>query len=78
MQKCQELAEMMVKLGKIYSELALPLRMGFLSLLSSKKISILDKQIQKLLETIQVKQKEAKVINPARYFDEGDSVIVEV
>jgi len=40
--KCTNLAYSIVDLGNSYAKLALPLRLGFLSLLTIKKISIFD------------------------------------
>lgn len=51
-QHCQELAERMVIIGKEFNKLALPLRLGLLSVLSNKKISVLDRQLPELIKLI--------------------------
>ena len=53
---CASLAEHMVKVGEVFTSLALPLKLGLMSVLSSKKISVLDKQLFQLVQTIASKQ----------------------
>ncbi len=51
----QNLSENIITLGEVFAKLELPLRLGVMSVLSSKKISVLDKQLVKLFQSIEAK-----------------------
>ena len=53
---CKNLSENMKKFGEVFARLELPLRLGIMSVLSSKKISVLDKQLIQLVQWIATKQ----------------------
>ena len=64
----------MKRLGEVFAKLELPLRLGIMSVLSSKKISVLDKQLIQLVQSIEAEQNRMRMRAP-RIFREGETVV---
>ncbi len=63
----------MLDIGQIFDGLVLPLKLAVLSVLSSRKISVLDKQLPDLLRQILLEQK-FNIKDTRRYFDEESAI----
>ncbi len=63
----------MVTVGLYFSALVLPLRFGILSVLSSKKVSVLDQQLVDFVGQVYLRQ-AANVKTPNEYFKDEAAV----
>ena len=63
----------MLDIGQIFDGLVLPLKLAVLSVLSSRKISVLDKQLPDLLRQILLEQK-FNIKDTRRYFDDERAI----